>query len=810
MSVVRQSLNGSWQASLASGNPKIDLPSVIPATVPGSIHTDLMQAGLIPDVFIDDNERIYAWIGYCDWTYRLEFDYAASGKAFTELVFDGIDTVAAIYLNGTLLAKVENQHRSYRFAVADFMLNGKNQLEIQFKSPIRHADEMSLQFGYRPHVNHHPYNAVRKMAANYGWDWGIDTSTVGLWKDVYLESFDQRISNVRPVLSTENGVGRAKIHVVIEGNVKGKLKAALGDQDITLHELKAGENIVELEISDPKLWWPTGEGEQNRYDLSLELSDENGVKDTFRTKVGFRDIKVQFPASDDGYGFEFHVNGKPLFIRGVNWIPNDAFVHRITKESLRRRLTQAKKANVNLIRVWGGGLYESEDFYDLCDELGLMVWQDFLFACASYSEEDLGAEVEAEARENITRIMKHPSLALWNGNNENLWGYQEWNWKQRLQGASWGEGFYFKLLPELVGELDPGRAYTPGSPYSPDIQKLHNDPSAGSVHIWDLWNQKDYPHYADYKPRFVAEFGWQGPANWSTIKESITDDPLTPESPGMLIHQKAMSGNDKLTDGLVNHFDFPNNMNDWHFAMQLNQANAIRFGLEHMRSEFPRCMGSILWQLNDCWPVTSWAAIDGAGREKPLYFAMAQCYEPFLLTITRSDAGLAVNLINNSARNLSGELSVKLLDYSGKEHIAFSKTVELAANSAESVSLGADFSDPTYPESSLVLATFDQSRALYFFSEYKDSLLTLPELKTSLDKTESGYQLSVTASNVVRDLLLMVDKVDEAASVDQGLVTLLPGESAKFVITTTKNLELSELVAPEVLRSANQLVGRSK
>jgi beta-mannosidase len=435
-----------------------------------------------------------------------------------------------------------------------------------------------------------------------------------------------------------------------------------------------------------------------------------------------------------------------------------------------------------------------------------LVWQDFLFACASYSEEGLGQEVEAEARQNISRIMKHPSLALWNGNNENLWGHQEWNWQQRLQGKSWGAGFYYDLLPSLVAELDPGRPYTPGSPFSPDTDKLHNDPSAGSVHIWDLWNQKDYPHYLDYKPRFVAEFGWQGPANWATIKESISDEPLTPESPGMIIHQKAMSGNDKLTDGLVNHFELPNDFENWHFAMQLNQANAIRFGLEHMRSEFPNCMGSVVWQLNDCWPVTSWAAIDGKGREKPLYFSIAQAYESLLVTFSNSEAGIQVNLLNNQDQEVQGTLQLDLMEFSGKVLASDKQSISLSSNSKKIVQVPAELSNPIQLSSSVLVATFAGARKLFFFAEYKDSELESPNLELDLASTANGYQLKVTANNLIRDLLVMIDKLAPDASVNQGLISLLPGETALFEIQTSESLSLQDFQSERVIKSANQLV----
>jgi beta-mannosidase len=796
-----QFLDSNWQVSLADGKPGVELPKAIPASVPGSVHTDLMASGLIENPFLDDNERLYAWIGYCDWLYQTEFNFKPGAEAFTDLVFEGIDTVAKIYLNGHLLAEVVNQHRSYRFAVKDRLVEGLNKLEVRFSSPIRYADRMSLELGYRPHVNHHPYNSIRKTAANFGWDWGIDTSTCGLWKPVYLESYDSRIVSVRPVTSVSGQSGLAEVIIDLDGVTNEGLNVTLGDATATLAETKSGSNTVLLQVENVKKWWPNGDGDANLYSLEVKLGNE----DSFSCNVGFKDVELDFPQSVDGAGFEISVNGRKTFIRGVNWIPNDAFLHRITKESLYDRLTQAKRANINLIRVWGGGIYESEEFYEVCNELGLMVWQDFLFACASYSEEGLGAEVEAEATDNITRIMKHPSLVMWNGNNENLWGHQEWNWQLRLDGKSWGEGFYYDLLPRLVRELDPKRVYTPGSPYSPNPDKLHNDPNYGSVHIWDLWNQKDYPHYRDYNPRFVAEFGWQGPANWETIAESISDDPLTPESPGMIIHQKAMSGNDKLTDGLMNHFMLPNNMSDWHWAMQLNQANAIRFGLEHMRSEFPSCMGSIVWQLNDCWPVTSWAAIDGAGREKPLYFSIAQSYSPMLITFSGGEENLSVNILNNQDLAVSGEFVLTLMNYEGDVLQEVTRKVDVSPDSKFSHQIDSQFTENRNSRNTYLLARFGNQKKLHFFADYRYSDLAPADYQLKLEKLDRGYALKITARNLIRDLLLMVDKLDPAAKVDQGLLTVLPGESCTLQIASAKLLRLEDFTG-EVVRTANQLV----
>ena len=277
------------------------------------------------------------------------------------------------------------------------------------------------------------------------------------------------------------------------------------------------------------------------------------------------------------------MNGLPIFARGVNWIPDDPFPSRVTPRRVRERLARAVAAGADLVRVWGGGIYEDDAFYDACDELGLLVWQDFTFACAAYPEHLLRAEVEAEARDNVERLMVHPSLALWCGNNENIWGFVDWGWEQRLGGRVWGENFYFDLLPSIVAEVDPGRPYWPGSPYSGSMAVAPNADAHGCVHVWDVWNRLDHTRYRDRTPRFVAEFGWQAPPTWATLRAAISDDPLTPTSPGMAHHQKAQDGDGKLARGLAHHFATPGDFDDWLWATQLNQARAVRNGVEHFR-----------------------------------------------------------------------------------------------------------------------------------------------------------------------------------------------------------------------------------
>jgi beta-mannosidase len=381
-----------------------------------------------------------------------------------------------------------------------------------------------------------------------------------------------------------------------------------------------------------------------------------------------------------------------------------------------------------------------------------------------------------------------------------------------LQGRSWGSGYYFELLPAIVHELDPSRAYTPSSPWSPNPDFGPNDPAHGSIHIWDMWNREDYLGYRGKNARFVAEFGWQGPPTWSTMARSVSDSPLTPESPGMIVHQKAVGGNDKLTDGLVAHLPYVDAMEDWHWAMALTQATAVRVGIEHFRSLGPHCGGTIVWQLNDCWPVTSWAAIDGYGRAKPLLYAIRRAYQDQLVTIQPRGDGFNVIVINDSPHALAGELVMSRISYAGDVLSEERLHVDVAARTTREFSVSADIATAGDFESELIVASVAGERGMWFFAEYKDSRLAPESVSTEATRVEGGYRVSCTASALIRDLALLVDKVDPEATVDSMLVDLLPGETATFFVASSAEVDPADFVTPLVLKTANSLLhlGTSK
>ncbi|ULR54101.1 glycoside hydrolase family 2 protein [Streptomyces deccanensis] len=747
------------------------------AVVPGCVHTDLLAAGLIPDPFLGRNEDEVAWVGRREWTYEVELPGgAAGGHDQTDLVFDGLDTAAEIRLDGRLLGSVRNMHRSYRFDIT----GTSGLLSVRFASAYAEAEAVRRRLGDRPNAYPEPFQFIRKMACSFGWDWGPTLVTAGIWRPVRLERWSTaRIARVRPLVTVEGTTGRVELLVDVErAAVEAGLRLQARVAGVTAAaEVEGTSGTVRLEVPGVELWWPRGYGEQPLYEVELTLYGEGDALDVWRRRVGFRTVELDRGADEHGTGFTLAVNGERLFARGVNWIPDDVFPSRVTRERYRERLRQAAGAGVDLVRIWGGGIYESEDFYDVCDELGLLVWQDFPFACAAYPEEQpLRGEVEAEARENVVRLMPHPSLVLWNGNNENLWGFRDWGWEERLAGESWGEGYYLGLLPRVVAELDPTRPYTAGSPWSGSWDRHPNDPAHGTHHSWEVWNREDYAEYRANVPRFVAEFGWQAPPAYATLRRALPGEELAPDSPGMLHHQKAEDGNGKLERGLARHFVVPDGDFDrWHYLTQVNQARAIAAGIEHWRSHWPVCAGTVVWQLNDCWPVTSWAAVDGDGREKPLYHELRRLYADRLLTLQVRREGLVLAVVNQAGEPwVPGGLRLRRMSVEGVVVAEVAVEVSAGARTVAEVRVPREV-EPVGAKEFLVADGRDGMgplRAVYFPVSDREVPYPVPEFEVEV----GPGAVTVTARTLVRDLLLQADRLGPAARADTGLVTLLPGE----------------------------------
>jgi len=824
-------LTAEWTVRALDGDvPRELLGQRFPATVPGCVTTDLLADGVIVDPYVDENEASCAWIGRTRWEFATEFELVPSDDDQHEridLVCLGLDTVAMIAVNGQILAETCNMHRSYRFDVGHLVSPGRNSLTVVFDAPVSYAERASKEIGPRPHVNLHPFNAVRKMASSFGWDWGPDLACAGIWRPIGIERWHTaRIGSVRPAVEVDfdeeagrRGAERARegrvvAHVDVERASKDPLvvTARIGDVAASV-ELAPDATCatVQLTVPDVAVWWPVGYGAQPLYELDVDVSRPGAaVVDRWHGRVGFRTVELDTSIDTIGHRFAIAVNGVEIAVRGANWIPDDCFVSRVDRARYAERLTDAVQANMNLLRVWGGGIYESDDFYDLADELGLLVWQDFLFACASYAEEEpLRSEIVAEATEAISRLAAHPSLVLWNGCNENLWGHEDWGWKQSLGDQSWGAGYYFEILPEIVGRLDPSRPYSAGSPWSFSHDIHPNDPDNGTMHVWDVWNQRDYSAYREYAPRFVSEFGFQGPPAWSTLVRAVHDQPLAVDGAGLRSHQKAEDGMAKLARGLAPHFPLPRSMEDWHWATSLNQARAVTVGIEHWRSLTPRCAGTIVWQLNDCWPVVSWAAVDGDGRRKPLWYALRHSYAPLLLTIQPRDDDLALVVVNDSGEAWSGAVRVARTRFDGV--VTAEDEIHVAAEPGEAsatVLSGSLARSHDVASEVLVADVRDGSarRALWFYAEDKDLAFCPQDLDVKIDADDGRCLVHVRATGLHRDVALLADKVHPSARVDEMLVTLLDGETTTFEVVAQEDLDWSQCADPSVLKSANQLL----
>jgi len=797
----------------------------LPATVPGCVHTDLLRAGRIEDPYLDANETELAWIGRTDWDYTTTFRASAAGEGERiDLVCAGLDTIATLELNGETVGETANMHRGYRFDVGARLRDGENTLKVKFTSPYTYAEAQQQRLGHRPNAYDEPFNFIRKQACNFGWDWGPILVTSGIWQPIGLETWRvARLASVRPQVTVDHGTGRVELRVRLDrlSHVPVTITASVAGRraQATIDGIEA---LLILTVDDPDLWWPRGFGDQNRYELDVTLTTTDGsLLDSWNRKIGFRSVRVD--TADDGY--TLHVNDVPVFVRGVNWIPDDVFDNRVTRDRLTARFRQAADANVNYLRIWGGGRYESFDFYDLADAEGFLVGQDFLFACAAYPEEEpFRSEIEAEARENVVRLASHPSLVTWTGNNENLWGYEDWDWKPVLNGRTWGSAYYYDLLPRIVGELDPSRPYWPGSPYSGSPDRYPNDPAHGTTHVWDVWNTDDYTKYAAYRPHFVSEFGFQGPPTFSTLRRSISDEPLTPDSPGMAHHQKAAGGSAKLALGLANHLPAPADFDDWHYLTQLNQARAVAYGIEHFRSLRPLCAGAIMWQLNDCWPVTSWAAVDGDGRKKPLWYAMRDAYADRLLTfqprtgaeltaggpLTQIEPGTvftpqgapALVVVNDSRTPWDLETTVTRRNLAGEVLASAVVAASVASGANATLVLPAEVTTPGDPTTEFLVS---DTGTTWFFAPDKDIPWPAADFTTEVDRVGDRTKVTVHAGSILRSVTLFPDRLDPAAEADRAGVTVLPGESVTFTVHSGASFDETELTARPNLRCVNDI-----
>ncbi len=612
----------------------------LPAQIPGCVHTDLLAAGKIEDPFWGENEAAVQWIEERDWEYRATFAVTAQllAEEVVELVADGLDTVATVYLNDKKIAATENMFVAHRWNVKRHLRRGRNELRIVFGSAMRYI--RGRRRDHTPRELNDPVGGctrIRKQQCQFGWDWGPRFVTAGIWRDLRLEGWTgNRIESVRITQQHGRRNGAVLLDLIPE--------LARPDPDATCRYAVSldGETVAEgrgrrVEISNPHLWWPNGQGEQPLYEVMVEVVASSGQPiGTWTRRIGLRTIVLDRHKDTWGESFQFVVNGRPVFAKGANWIPAHTFVAALERADYARDLDAAAAAHMNMVRVWGGGIYESEDFYDLCDELGLLVWQDFMFACTLYpADEPFLASVREEVAHQAARLRHRACLALWCGNNEvYMCNANELAGSAGKALREQYESLFHEAVPGALAAVDPVTSFWPSSPWRGTREGDHlTGEKQGDTHYWDVWHGrfpvKDYERWSF---RFASEFGMQSYASPTTQATFCPEDDGNVFGPSMENHQKNRGGNQVILDYVSRRYRFPRSQEALIYLSQLNQAHCMQVGVEHYRRAMPRCMGALYWQLNDCWPVASWSSIEFTGRWKALHYLARRFNAPLLVT----------------------------------------------------------------------------------------------------------------------------------------------------------------------------------
>ncbi len=622
--------------------------SWFPASVPGTVYTDLLENGQMEDPFWKDNENKALALMEKDYEYETVFqcdELRKSKKVW--LRFEGLDTIADVYVNEKHVGNAENMHRIWEYDVTDVLTDGDNTLRVYFHSPLQYIKEAYAKQPTRGSEDAMDgFVHIRKAHCMFGWDWGAHLPDAGMFRPVYLMGVEEgRIDSVR--IHQIHEEGKVSLEFSVLRNPAEDLKKEIpcgGDDGFTYNVqvtapdgvvVRAVESPQNVEIANPQLWWPNGIGEQPLYEVSVTLYKDGKEVDVWTRKIGLRTMTMHLEPDEWGISFAHQVNGKDIFAMGADYIPEDHLLGRVNPGTTRKLLEQCKAANFNAVRVWGGGYYPEDWFYDICDELGLMVWQDFMFACAVYDlTPEFEANIRAEFVDNIKRLRHHASLGLWCGNNEMEQFVSEGNWVSKPSEVRDYLFMYERVIPEVLKQYDPDTFYWPASPSSGGSFDDPRDPNRGDVHYWDVWHgNKPFSDYRNYFFRYASEFGFQSFPSMKTI-ETISDDPADWNIFSYIMekHQRNAGANGKILNYLQQTYRYPTQFPVLLYASQMLQAEAIKYGVEHFRRNRGRCMGAIYWQLNDCWPVASWASIDYWGRWKALHYYAKRFFAPVMVS----------------------------------------------------------------------------------------------------------------------------------------------------------------------------------
>jgi len=814
------SLNGTWNAKC------LNHPMELEASVPGDIYHDLIRADKIEDPFYRDNEKDLQWIGKSDWEYSRTFPVSEALLVQKRIILscDGLDTIGRILLNGKFVGTTDNMHRIWEWDVTKHLVEGDNQIEIQFSSAINYcmvANERETPFFWTPEVEAAPFSLIRKEHCNFGWDWGTMAVTCGIWKDIKLIGLsDARIKHLQVVQKLAGNSATLELTPMLDRVIDDSLmvKAVLKkDEDVVAEESTswdAESTEFILKVPEIERWWPNNMGEQHLYRLEFSLLDSDGHElDSCAKQIGFRTIELDCHADEWGESFQFLVNGKPMFAKGANWIPVDAILARASREDYERLIRDSAEVNMNMLRVWGGGIYESDHFFELCAEYGILVWQDFMYACnkAPITEPAFRETALLEAVDQVKRLHHFPALALWCGNNElECFTVGE---KETGRHNTWDahRGFYYSALSEVVEKWHPGANYWPGSPHSTlgDPDKP-DDPNSGDAHTWAVWHGKEpFEWYRTSFHRFCSEYGFQSFPEPKTVYGYTEPKDRNITSWVMEHHQRSGIGNTTIMQYMLSWYRLPNSFENTLWASQILQGMAITYAVQHWRRNMPRSMGSLYWQLNDYWPVASWSSIDYHGRWKALHYMAKNFYAPVLVSgVEDIEKGTAeIHVTSDLMKDSKALLRCVLTDLSGKNLYSHEENIVLQSGKSELITtLEIEKSVGRYDPRNLILwmelesETGDTSSSIQLFARPKHLELEHPVYEQELSANGDGtYSLKLESSSVA--LWVWLELTDSDAQYSDNFFHIQPGNPVCLMIRPQGTLSLEELKSQLRIRS---------
>lgn len=798
------------------------------AKVPGCVHTDLRANRKIEDPFYGKNELAMQWIDKEDWEYETIFDLTDElfQQKNLEILFEGLDTYADVYLNGQHILSADNMFCTWKADIKPYAKQKENHLLVSFRSPIKEDLPKLEKLGYDlPASNDHSEDGglgekrlsifSRKAPYHYGWDWGPRFVTSGIWKPVQIQAWtDIHITDLyirQDHITTQLARLTAEIEVEADQDWTGKVRIAA--EGLSLEKevsIQKGNHTIELtfELENPKLWWCRGLGEANLYQFLASFSKAGKTVAEKKVRTGLRTIRLVREKDEVGKSFYFELNGVPVFAKGANHIPNDSFLTDISHERYRHEIASAAESNMNMLRVWGGGIYEYDMFYELCDEYGIMVWQDFMFACSMYPGDQAFLDnVEREAEENVKRLRNNPSLALWCGNNEmdSAWAHyienRGWGWKEahtpEIREKIWAdyEKVFHHILPKVVTEHSPAVDYWPSSPMSEltgdEHQHATYTSTSGDMHYWDVWHgAKPLEDYKKVVGRFMSEYGFQSFPELKTVQTYAEETELELESPVMLHHQKNGRGNQLIKEYMDQYYQEPKDFPAFLYMSHILQADAIKTAIEAHRAQKPYCMGTLYWQMNDCWPVASWSSMDYYGRWKALQYTAKNSYQDVMVMLDQADEELNLMVVSDLLQDSEGRLHLTLYDFSGEKLWTYEQGIQVKSHTVTMVDkLDVKEIIQNHQANKVVLhaslETNEQiiDQKVHYFAKMKEIDLEIPNI--SIEQVEGQDYAFVLKTNVLAKNIWL--DAEKEGIFSDNYFDLIPGIPKKITFSARDN-----------------------